>query len=132
MIKKSEEIEARHKKYSATQTAADSLGRLISVRRLKPSQQLTIEGLASDLMGSMVIIDPSTGREIEVPRNMPLKLAATVVEIDGNPVTFPKTRPELNALLDRLDDEGMGAVAEALSKFGVPDSVEDVEAQTKN
>ena len=115
-MSKSDEIAARAAKYNRVERVADSLGRVIGVRRLKPSQQLKVEEYAAGLTGSVTMTDEA-GASVEVPRCLPLLLAAAVCEIDETPVPFPKSRGELDAILDVLDDEGMTAVAQALSKI---------------
>ena len=42
-MSKSDEIAARAAKYNRIERVSDSLGRVIGVRRLKPSQQLKVE-----------------------------------------------------------------------------------------
>ena len=116
-MSKSEEIAARAAKYNRVERVADSLGRVIGVRRLKPSQQLRVEEYAGNLTGTVTMTDDRTGKSIEVPRRFPLMIAASVCEIDEVPVPFPKNRAELDSILDRLDDEGMTAVVEAFGKL---------------
>ena len=114
---KSDEIAARAAKYNRVERVADSLGRVIGVRRLKPSQQLKVEELAGNLTGTVTMTDDRTGATVEVPRRFPLMIAASVCEIDDAPIPFPKNRGELDAVLDSLDDEGMTAVVEAFGKL---------------
>lgn len=128
----SEEILARQERYNRIERATDKLGRLIGVRRLKPSQQLRIQEMAPGLEGGMsVTMQTSDGEQkVEIPRNSPLIIAASVCEIDSTPISFAKTRPELDSILDRLDTEGLAAAGEALMRFNV--DAEDVEAAAKN
>ena len=116
-MSKSDEIAARAAKYNRIERVSDSLGRVIGVRRLKPSQQLKVEEFAGNLTGTVTMTDDRTGSSIEVPRRFPLMIAAAVCEIDETPVPFPKTRAELDAVLDVLDEEGMAAVVEAFGKI---------------
>ena len=116
-MSKSDEIAARAAKYNRVERVSDSLGRVIGVRRLKPSQQLKVEELAGNLTGTVTMTDDRTGATVEVPRRFPLMIAAAVCEIDETPVPFPKTRAELDAVLDVLDEEGMAAVVEAFGKI---------------
>ena len=113
-MSKSDEIAARAAKYNQIERVADTLGRVIGVRRLKPSQQLRVEEYSSDLTGVQSFTDDDTGKQIEVPRRTILFYAAAVCEIDETPIPFPKNRGELDAVLDRLDDEGLTAVSAAL------------------
>ena len=116
-MSKSDEIAARAAKYNRIERVSDSLGRVIGVRRLKPSQQLKVEEFAGNLTGTVTMTDDRSGKSIEVPRRFPLMIAAAVCEIDETPVPFPKTRAELDAVLDVLDEEGMAAVVEAFGKI---------------
>ena len=128
----SEEIHARQQRYARVEREADATGRLIGVRRLKPSQQIALQELAPGLDGYTTIVDERTGAVINVPKSSPLIMAASVTEIDGVAVPFPQTRGQLNAILDRLDEEGLAAVAAALAKFSVDPEVKSVEAAAKN
>ena len=116
-MSKSDEIAARAAKYNRIERVSDSLGRVIGVRRLKPSQQLKVEEYSSDLTGVQTFTDDETGKQIEVPRRTILFYAAAVCEIDDTPLPFPRNRGELDAVLDRLDDEGLTAVSSALVKL---------------
>lgn len=95
----SEEIKAR---YDRIERQADKFGRVIGVRRLRPSVQARIHGMLADL-----------GQDQESFGTM--ALAACVCEIDGAPYTPPKTRAELDAVADMLDGEGLMAAAIALA-----------------
>lgn len=55
-------------------------------------------------------------------------LAASVVSIDGDPVPKPGTRREIEFLVERLDDDGLEAVAQCyVESFGVQaDELSDV------
>ena len=117
-MSKSEEIAARAAKYNRVERVADSLGRVIGVRRLKPSQQLRVEEYSSELTGVQTFTDEETGKQVEVPRRTVLFYAAAVCEIDETPIPFPKSRAELDAILDRLDEEGIAATSTALAKLG--------------
>ena len=123
-MSKSEEIAARAAKYNRVERVSDSLGRVIGVRRLKPSQQLKVEEYSSDLTGVQTFTDDETGKQIEVPRRTILFYAAAVCEIDDTPLPFPRNRGELDAVLDRLDDEGLTAVSSALVKLAASLKIE--------
>lgn len=126
-MSKSEEILARKAKYDRVEREADAYGRLFGVKRLKPSQQLRIQEMAPGLAGETTVAGED-GKDVSVPKILPLLLAAAVVEIDGSPLTFPRNRAELDSVLDMLEDTGMAAVAKALSRFGA-DDVSDAGAQ---
>ena len=130
---KSEEIQAKEARYKKVEKVADKFGRLIGVRRLKPSEQLKIEEMAPNLEGDRKVYDQE-GKEIAVSRRAPLALAASVCMIDDIPVMFPRRREELDAILDRLDNEGIEAVIEGLGKLGEIDldASKDPIAEAKN
>lgn len=101
----SEDIANRYKKI---ERESDALGRVIGVRKLRLSQQIRVDDLA-----------PANDRH-----DIPL-LAASVCEIDGIPIPFPNSRGELDAIIDRLDGEGMAAARIAWQKlFGAKDATE--------
>lgn len=53
-------------------------------------------------------------------------VACCCVEIDGAPVPFPTTELQVEALIDRLEQEGLDAVATILgTKFAPADEDED-------
>jgi hypothetical protein len=89
-------------KYQKTETVADAYGRVIVVRRLSPSQQITVREWANTTDDSVIGM---------------LSFAASVVSIDGALFPFPKDRKELNGTIDALDDKGLEAVGEAYLKF---------------
>ena len=123
MSTQSEIILARYKR---VEKEADTLGRLISVRRLKPSEQAKVGGYTADLTGFDEIITPD-GKKINFPHRMPLAVAAAVCEIDGSPIPFARNRGELDAIYDRLDVEGLAAASIAISRLqdeATPDPVD--------
>lgn len=127
------ESEIKIARYSKIEKIADDFGRLIGVRRLKPSEQTRIAGMTADLVGSDEVIDPNTGAVVKVSHRLPLMIAAAVCEIDGNPIPFPKTRGELDSIYDRLDTEGLtaaGIAATVLQREG--GQIEDPLAEAKN
>lgn len=54
-------------------------------------------------------------------------LAASVVEIDGEPVQFPRSKTQVQALVQRLDDDGIDAAADVFAK-AAEDQAGDAEA----
>lgn len=108
-------------RYSRIEREGDELGRIVGVKRLKPSQQVRIQGMTSDLDGDSVSVDAETGKEMRVPLRTPCIIAAAVVEIDGRAVTFPKNRAELDSILDALDSPGLEAAAKALARLSEGD-----------
>ena len=117
---KSAEIAAKRAEFDKVEHVVDTFGRDIGVKRLRPSQQLKIEELAGALTGTTTIMDDNSGKTFEVPRRMPLILASSVASVDGNPVPFPKSRVEIDSVLDMLMDEGLTAVMEGLGKLNAP------------
>jgi hypothetical protein len=105
-------------RYRQVEREADALGRVIGVRRLNPADQAKITGLTADLNGYDLIPREDGEPPIRLAHRMPLIMAAAVCEIDGNPIAFPKTRGELDAILNRLDTEGLEAVGKAAARLG--------------
>lgn len=114
---KSEEILERQKAYNKVERVVDDYDRSIGVKRLRPSQQLLIQEMAPGLEGNTPVQDDETGETFQMPRISPLILAASVCEMDGATITFPRNRAELNSILDALDGVGLRAVAEGLAKL---------------
>jgi hypothetical protein len=115
---KSEEILAKRASLNEIVRVTDVFGRLIGVKRLKPSQQLKIEEMSPNLSGTTtIVVNSETGESVEVPKRMPLVFAASVCEIDQRPITFAKSRGELDSILDMLDEEGIAAVANAFGQI---------------
>lgn len=112
------------KRYAKVERETDAFGRVIGVRRLRPSEQLKVQGLTSDLEGDAVLV----GVDQSVPRRMPAIIAASVCEIDGAPITFPKNRGELDAIIDALDAEGMQAAVNASARIIMGDETGGMEA----
>lgn len=110
----SEEITQR---YNKVERELDALGRTIGVKRLKPSQQIKLQGMTPDLDGESEQVDKASGKTIAVSNRAPAFIAASVVEIDGAPIPFPKTRAELDSMLDALDSEGLEAAATAMARL---------------
>jgi len=107
------EIKAR---YATVEREMDGFGRSIGVKRPRPSQMLKIAELT----------DVKTNEDRAV-----FNIAAAVCEIDGKPIPFPKTRAELDSMVDLLDSEGMSAAATAMSRILGVTSEEDTIDQAK-
>lgn len=112
----STESEAKLARYSETAKEADEFGRVIGVRRLKPSEQTKVAGFTSELSGYDEMMN-SKGEKIQVPHRMPLTLAAAVCMIDDAHIPFARNRGELDAIYDRLDVEGLAAAGRAWQKL---------------
>ena len=117
------ESETKLARYKTIEKEADAWGRVIGVRRLKPSEKTKLTGMTTDLTGSEEVIGPN-GEKILVPHRLELSIAATVCVIDESPIPFPRNRGELEAIQDRLDDEGIRAAGLALIRLnnGVVDA----------
>lgn len=95
----SEEILGR---YAKGETVADDLGRLITVRRLRPSQQVAIMRIAGTADENVVGV---------------MTAAASVSKIDDLIYPFPKTQNDIDSMMDRLDAEGLAAATKAFLKM---------------
>jgi hypothetical protein len=107
-------------RYSRVEREADTVGRLISVRKLKVSQQTRIIGMTPELEGETeVTITGADGveKKVHISRRGLMLAAAAVCEIDGIPIPFAKNRYELDAIADRLDEEGLRAAMTAYHRF---------------
>jgi hypothetical protein len=119
-------------RYSRVEREADALGRLISVRRLRVSQQTKVAEMTPNLDGdSEVIMTGEDGVEktVRISRRGIMIVAASVSEIDGVPIPFARNRGELDSIADRLDEEGLAAAMKALTRFQ-PKVAEGEEAGT--
>lgn len=133
------ESDAKLARYSQVEKETDAWGRVIGVRRLKPSEQSRVAAMTSDLSGSDEAFDDK-GEKILVPRRAPLVIVASVCLIhDENgptPIPFPSNRRELDAMFDRLDVEGLEAAAVAAGRLSEADKskdgTEDDKADAKN
>jgi hypothetical protein len=115
----STESEIKLQRYSQVEKEADDMGRVIGVRRLKPSEENKLNGMTADLVGYQeadIEIDGVITRK-SMSHRVPLFLAASVCMIDDVRIMFPKTRGELDAMSDRLDKEGIVAAAKAIARL---------------
>lgn len=124
-------------RYARMEREADALGRVIGVHKLKPSQQVKVTEYTPDLDGEvdMRVLDEKTGDEktIRVSKRFNLIMAASVCEMDGVSIPFAKTRGELDAIYDRLDQEGIDAAMVAYARMfpvkegseGADDTIEE-------
>ncbi len=114
----SETIMAR---YRETEKEADSLGRIITVRRLKPSEQTKVAGYCADLTGYDEITAPD-GTMTRIPHRMPLLIAAAVCRIGDFHILFPRSRAELDSTYDALDAEGLAAAGAAVARLAAKEA----------
>jgi hypothetical protein len=88
-----------------TSSHTDALGRVIRVRRLGPVDRMRLfRLLGSEDSGNSAYLSYAL-------------MAASVTAIDGEAFGAPASRKEIEALIQRLDDEGLAAIGVALSKI---------------
>ncbi len=88
---------------AAEVSARDALGRRLSVRRMSALDRLRLfKAIGSELAQN----SPYLGVAM---------LASSVTAIDDIPVPAPTTERQLEALVQRLGDEGLDAIADALA-----------------
>ncbi len=85
-------------------TAQDSLGRVLALRRLTALDRLRLFKAVGPVLSQN---GPYLGMAT---------LAWTVTAIDGVPVPSPATEMQLEALIEKLGDAGIAAAAEAHSE----------------
>lgn len=88
-----------------TFTKVSEAGSVIVVRKLGPLQRMRL----AEIIGAAAAQNPMyLGTATS---------AASVVSIDGDPVPFPASKRELEATVQRLDDDGIEAASAALAKL---------------
>jgi hypothetical protein len=113
----SEDITQR---YLRVEREKDSIGRLIGVRKLKISQQTKIAEMTPGLEGEAEVIltgEDGEPKPVRIARRSQMLIAAAVCEIDGQNIPFARTRGELDAIADRLDEEGIIAAMMAYARL---------------
>lgn len=113
----SEELISR---YARVEREADAFGRVIGVRKLKISQQTKVSEMTPGLEGeSEVLMDDGEGGQklVRISRRSQMLIASAVCEIDGIVIPFARNRGELDAIADRLDEEGLVAAMIAYARF---------------
>ncbi len=125
------ESEAKLARYSQVEKEADKFGRVIGVRRLKPSEQTKLAGMTADLTGSDEMLN-AEGEKVLIPHRMPLMIAAAVCMIDEARIPFPRNRGELDAIYDRLDAEGLTAAGAGLMRLNIDEINIDQLDEAKN
>lgn len=107
----SEQIIAEaNKTYSVT----DELGRVITFRKLKMSDQRRV----------LKAISNETAQKEQLFGL--IMLAACVTSIDGDEIRFPTSELQFDALIDRLENEGFTALGKAMQEeFGISSDEED-------
>lgn len=103
------------KNAARTVFVTDALGRQIEVRRVRTKQRL-------------LVFKALSAESSAKPQYMGLVfLAASVVSIDGEPETMPTSELAYDALIQRLDDEGLEAVGLAIQENFIPSKPKDGE-----
>lgn len=90
------------------ESAMDSKGRLITVKRLDALNFYRLTKVMGALSNNSATMEMAT-------------LASSVTKIDATPVAPPSTEREIEALINRLDFEGIAAAGEALGKLVAKD-----------
>jgi len=126
------ESEAKIARYEKIEREPDEWNRVIGVRRLRPSEAAKINGMTKDLDGYEEVVNPDTGETMRFSYNTRHAVAATVCEIDQAPIPLARNRAELDAILDRLDDEGLRAATRALVRLVGTQVTTDPLAEAKN
>jgi hypothetical protein len=125
------ESEIKLARYNTVEKEADQFGRVIGVRRLKPSEQTKLAGMTADISGH----DEATGPEgamVNVSHRLPLMITASVCLIDDARIPFPRNAGELYAMYDRLDAEGLAAASKAMVRLNATLIATDPIDEAKN
>lgn len=93
--------ETQKARYDAVEREADSFGRMISVKRLRPAEIQTVRRIVSN------------STEGFGPVMSDSMIAASVREIDGVVYPAPKSQVDLDIAFNSLDNEGMQAAGTA-------------------
>jgi len=130
------ESEIKIARYNEVIKESDILGRVVGVRRLKPSEQTKIAGMTAELSGYDEMTD-KRGEKVRIPHRMPLIIAAAVCSIIDDSgivhhIPFPRNRGELDAIYDRLDTEGMAAAGKAFARLSGIDTDESNNDETRD
>ena len=91
-----------------TATVTDDLGRVIKVKKLSALRRMQL----------FRAIGPEASENGQYLGHA--ALAASVVEFNGDAVPFPSSLAALEALVSRLDDEGLAAAAQGISALTGP------------
>jgi hypothetical protein len=112
----SDEVEFRRARYAKIEHEMDQLGRMIGVRRLKLSERTRLVAMTPDL-GGMDEMQRPDGTVMLAPQRAQYFIVAMVCQINDARIPFPRNRGELDAILDRLDQEGLDAAATAVNRI---------------
>jgi hypothetical protein len=113
--------EALIKDANRTVIVTDDRGRKLGIKRV--TNALSMFRL-SRVLGSDAYNGPAIGQAL---------MYASVVSINGDPVPFPKTELQLEALIDRLDMEALALIQKTQrQEFGYGAKPEDETGEAKN
>ena len=120
-----DELSLRKARYSHIEREADTLGRIIGVRRLRLSEMARLTAMTPDLGGMDEVQNPTIpGTTMLVQQRAQYVVVAMVCESNGAHIPFARSRGELDAIFDRLDIEGMQAAGDAVVRLISEDSAE--------
>ncbi len=100
----------------ATENVIDSGGRRLTIRRLSALDRLRLFKAAGPMLAQN---QPWLGMAL---------IASSVTAIDDVPVPPPANEIQIEAMIGRLGDAGVAAVAKALQQMSEPDPAEQVES----
>ena len=92
----------------------DSIGRMIGVKKLSFLDINKVTALAGENANNAAYLNQCT-------------MAASIVEIDGEPISRPTTILQLEAIMARADWPGIQAAIKAMSKYKSYDAVGEAE-----
>ena len=120
IIEKAETPSESIKASTVEDTVTDAKGRKIGVRKLKVLERINmLKLIGSGNSDNLLYVSSVTP-------------AFLVTSIDGDPVQKPSNELQLNALLQRLDDDGLEAVTGWMAENYKELSAEEQKAELKN
>lgn len=111
-----DELEWRRARYAHIEREKDALGRVIGVRRLKLSERTRLTAMTPDLGGLDEVQRPD-GTIALIPQRAQYHIIAMVCQINDAMIPFARNRGELDAIMDRLDQEGIEAASTAVNRL---------------
>ena len=118
-----DELEFRRARYAHIERETDRLGRVIGVRRLKLSERTRLTSMTPDL-GGLDEMQREDGTVTLIPQRAQYHIVAMVCQINDAMIPFARNRGELDAILDRLDQEGIEAAGAAVNRLMADDGPE--------
>lgn len=121
ITERTEPMQPRANQGSAGQpTVTDALGRTITLRRLSTLNKMRL----------FEIIGPANADN--GPYLGYATIACHVAAIDGDPVHFPSSKLQLEAIVSRLDDGGIAAVSAGIAEHFMTQTAEEIIEAAKN